>query len=153
MTASVPSEKVLLHSACQEISRNFDTLSIARPHEAPPLGVEGGLDAVDVALDAATNRGNKSLSFTGAKRLDDFAAWATAQESGATLVLGGHSLWFRSFFQMYLPRKEEHECKKRKIVNCGAVAFDLQLRRGAGGAPAYRIDPDSIRVVYGGFQP
>ena len=85
-------------------------------------------------------------------RLMHFAQWALERPE-QTIVVGGHSLWFKNFFQLYLPKDVDHPAKKRKIVNCGAVAFDLQLRRGAGGAPAYRIDPDSIRVVYGGFQP
>ena len=92
------------------------------------------------------------LSLPLPPRLMHFAQWALERPE-QTIVVGGHSLWFKNFFQLYLPKDVDHPAKKRKIVNCGAVAFDLQLRRGAGGAPAYRIDPDSIRVVYGGFQP
>jgi len=146
---------VLLHSSCQEISRNFDTLSVARPAEAPSLGTEGGLDKLNVTLNASSNKGNKSLSFTGVKRLEDFAEWAAAQ-SGKTIVLGGHSLWFRSFFQLYLPKAAEGELaaisKANKIQNCGAVGFTLQVGSAADGSPRYKIEPDSLRVIYLGFE-
>jgi hypothetical protein len=175
-------EPILLHSSCQEISRNFDTMAIAPPRRAPPLHGAAELES-KLNIDGSEHRGNKSLAFTGIKRcaprhaaappaaptarraparrrrrpslpprLMHFAQWALERPE-QTIVVGGHSLWFKNFFQLYLPKDVDHPAKKRKIVNCGAVAFDLQLRRGAGGAPAYRIDPDSIRVVYGGFQP
>jgi len=137
-------EAVLLHSSCQEISRNFDTLSVAGPYEAPALdyGAEVG-----AKLDASSNRGNKSLKFRGMQRVDDFAAWASKRPE-KTIVVGGHSLWFRTFFQVFLPKNVEHIAKKRKIVNCGAVAFTLQANERNG---RYRIDPDSITTVFGGF--
>ena len=50
-------------------------------------------------------------------------------------------------------------CKKKKIVNCGAVGFTLQTASPRGVALAkasplslrHRIDPNSISVIYGGF--
>ena len=51
----------------------------------------------------------------------------------------------------YLPRATDHTCKKRKIVNCGAVGFSLQTGRASDGSLRHRIDPGSISVIYGGF--
>jgi len=158
-------EPVLLHSSLQEISRNFDTQSLACTGGAPPLDTP-------LRMDGATNGGNKSLSFTGMRRLQDFAQWAAARHE-PVVVVGGHSLWspsptvhrlpvttetrcgllnrFRSFFQLYLPRDSDHPGKTRKIVNCGAVGLTLQVGRTAVGEVVHRIDPESINVVYGGF--
>ena len=41
------------------------------------------------------------------------------------VVAGGHSIWFREFFKTYLPFDSECLGKKKKIVNCGMVSFDL----------------------------
>mmetsp|Transcript_24504 Transcript_24504/g.78766 ORF Transcript_24504/g.78766 Transcript_24504/m.78766 type:complete len:346 (-) Transcript_24504:326-1363(-) len=136
-------EPVLLHSSLQEISRNFDTQSLACTGGAPPLDTP-------LRMDGSTNGGNKSLSFTGMRRLQDFAQWAAARHE-PVVVVGGHSLWFRSFFQLYLPRDSDHPGKTRKIVNCGAVGLTLQVGRTAVGEVVHRIDPESINVVYGGF--
>ena len=67
--------------------------------------------------------------------------------------MGGHSLWFKSFFQTYVPHKSDLECKKKKIVNSGAVSFSLYMANESNkdGEPMYRIDPQSVSTVYGGF--
>jgi hypothetical protein len=49
-----------------------------------------------------------------------------------------------------MPRGVQHEAKKLKIVNAGAVAITLE-RGIMDGVTVYRIDPASIKVVYGGF--
>lgn len=140
-------ERVMLHSSCQEISRNFDTLALSPRAAAPRLdsNVTGALDS-SACFDALANAGNKTLSFSGYARLRDFARWALERPE-RTIVVAGHSLWFRSFFQCHLPPTSDHVSKKRKIVNCGVVAFDLSLiSRGTV------IDPNSIVVLYGGFE-
>ena len=60
-------------------------------------------------------------------------------------------LWFKNFFQLYLPKDVDHPAKKRKIVNCGAVAFDLKCGKDASGNDGFSIDSSTVRVVYGGF--
>lgn len=137
-------ERVHLHSSCQEISRNFDTMALAPSAGAPHLPL------VDARFDGSANRGNKSLGFTGARRLHDFVRWA-ADRPESTIIVGGHSLWFKSFFQMFLRPEIDHPSKKRKIVNCGVVGLTLQVMRDAHGVASYQIDPASITVVYGGF--
>jgi len=138
-------EPVHLHSSCQEISRNFDTLSLTPSACAPKFGSDLALE-ISPNFDAACNRGNKSLSFGGYDRLLDFAQWA-ADRPEPTIIITGHSLWFRSFFQVFLPPSCEHVATKRKIVNCGVVGFDLQV----GPSKSFSVDPDSIVVTYGGF--
>jgi hypothetical protein len=66
------------------------------------------------------------------------------------VIVGGHSIWFRSFFRTYLPYTVDHVSKKRKVVNAGCVAFTL-LKATTGQGDKYMIDPKSIKVIYGGF--
>ena len=94
--------------------------------------------------------GNKPVRQQGIKRLEAFAEWAAAQPED-TIVIGGHSLFFREFFRAYLPTGATEglagTARKRKIHNCGVVSFKLH----AGGEGAFCIDPDSITPVYLGF--
>jgi hypothetical protein len=66
------------------------------------------------------------------------------------VIVGGHSLWFRCFFQTFLPYTFGHMCKQKKMVNGGVVAFDL-LKANTKSGPKYMIDSESIVTVYGGF--
>lgn len=143
-------ESVLLHSSCQEISRNFDTMALAPASCAPRLDRATELRAPKASFDGSANKGNKGLRFRGADRLKHFARWA-ADRPESTIVVAGHSLWFRSFFQVYLAEGAEHVCTKRKLVNCGVVGFTLQVSHDADNEERHRIDPASISVVYGGF--
>ena len=40
---------------------------------------------------------------------------------------------------------------RRKIVNCGVVGFTLQHAKHPTHGDVFRIDPDSIESIYGGF--
>lgn len=51
----------------------------------------------------------------------------------------------------YLPRSVDHESKKKKIVNAGAVSFTLE-KGTHDGKTLFRIDPSSISVMMGGFK-
>ena len=67
------------------------------------------------------------------------------------IICGGHSIWFRSFFRTFLPNTIDHVSKTRKIVNCGVVAISLMKATTQSGKSCYMIDPQSIKVVHGGF--
>jgi hypothetical protein len=48
------------------------------------------------------------------------------------IVCAGHSLWFKHFFNTYLPKDapgatEVHDAKDCKLKNGGCVAFDLEV--------------------------
>mmetsp|Transcript_63626 Transcript_63626/g.138501 ORF Transcript_63626/g.138501 Transcript_63626/m.138501 type:complete len:362 (+) Transcript_63626:70-1155(+) len=153
-------------SSLQEISRNVDTLALAAPYMPPPLqammpqGHEADPSSPSHAigsLQAAFHTGSKPLNSHGAHRLEAFCAWVfsscapTAMQPN--IVVAGHSLWFRSFFQAYLPHSSYHECKHKKIVNCGVIAFDLELLQDRGcGVAEYRVVPESIVSLHGGFE-
>jgi hypothetical protein len=153
-------EKVHILSSGQEITRNIDGYSLSAAGCYPgPSWVEvqqPELDKVVSAiysgdhLDASDNKGNKPLSSNGLKRMTDFCSWVftnAAAKDVPNIVLGGHSLWFREFFKTFMPYKSTHEAKSKKMVNCGIVAFDLICLHGR-----YVIDPESVQVVYGGFE-
>ena len=153
-------ERVKVLSSAQEITRNIDGYSLSAPRSFPgPSWIEleqPELDKVVTALysgdhlDGSDNKGNKSLSSTGLKRMNEFCNWLISSDEARdfnTVILGGHSLWFKEFFKTFLPHSCKHEAKSKKIVNCGVVAFDLLCLHGR-----FVVDPESIQVVYGGFE-
>lgn len=149
-------------SCLQEISHNIDTLALAPPFCAPVLRPCENADVATAGSSARTvhhaafNIGNKGLGSHGAHRLEAFCEWVFSPCSPAALqpnvVVAGHSLWFRTFFQVYLPHATYHECKQAKITNCGVIMFDLECLQSEGGRFEYRISPESVVTVYGGFE-
>lgn len=96
--------------------------------------------------------GNKPVTTNGLKRMNlfcDFVFTPSVKED--YVIIGGHSLWFRSFFQTFLPHEFNHISKKKKIVNGGIVAFELMKANTDNDSTTYMIDPKSVSVVYGGF--
>ena len=152
-------DDILLLPALQEISRNPDALTIL-----PPKGVAhptwcddhiSGLPQGTFAklVDTKYHTGNKSLKSNGLIRLNEFASnlFDTNKLPKSTVIAAGHSLFFRSFFQVFLPREFEHISKKKKLVNGGTVMVTLREATLENGRKEYIIDPKSIVVVYGGF--
>lgn len=151
-------EKIIILSSLQEISRNIDTQSLSKPHQIADLpfsritkfcNINGAFDPSDV-YDLSENFGNKTRNFYGIKRLQAFSKWVFMRNE-STIIVGGHSLWFKNFFLTYLPHKSTHEAKQKKMTNSGVVAFTLHRSEDDKGISQYRIDPDSITVLYGGF--
>ena len=99
--------------------------------------------------------GNKPLWTTnGYKRMMEFCHFIFSTGSiihEDYVIVGGHSLWFRSFFRLLLPYDVSHVAKDKKIVNGGIVVFDLLMNDDSYGTPRYMIDPKSIQTIYGGF--
>ena len=153
-----PDDKILILPALQEISRNPDTLCITPPHtHIQASWIEKTSNVCDFQeifssqTDMSLYTGDKPVNTNGLKRMLDFCEFLFSPSvKDSHIVVGGHSLWFRSFFQMFLPYSVHHVSKNRKLVNGGIVVFDLMkadTRRG----PRFMIDPKTIRVVYGGF--
>ena len=159
-------DNIMVLDCLQEISRNPDTLSItpARGSVIPawtdpkPLG-----RFYKDRCDTTKHTGNKPVSTNGLKRLQAFCKNAFEDIDRDAIIVGGHSLWFRSFFRTYLPYSFEHVSKKKKLINGGIVGFSLERiavpsdNNGAkddgnnSSSWAYRIDPKSIVVLHGGF--
>lgn len=175
-------EACWIFSCLQEISRNVDTLALAAPFsapEAPSSFVKAGSSGENASalqeLAALVRRlykecllpsyhlGNKAISGNGGERLHDFCGLVFDDKGpcalSSTVVVTGHSLYFRSFFQTFLPHTSYHVGKNCKMVNCGVVGFELQELREVDpvtnrplSAPTYRIAPESLRSLYGGFE-
>mmetsp|Transcript_52080 Transcript_52080/g.122191 ORF Transcript_52080/g.122191 Transcript_52080/m.122191 type:complete len:356 (-) Transcript_52080:8-1075(-) len=154
------SEHQKLHclTLLQEFSRNIDALSLSPPGHPPhcrPLpSLEGSmLLPPPESFDCAGNTGNKPLRYNPIARLCGFAEWAFmhSKTADAAVVAVGHSLWFRTFFQAFLPHAAQHQAKQRKMTNAAVVAFTLE-RGVIGGKTLYRIEPDSIVLLRGAFR-
>eukprot|EP00285_Hemiselmis_virescens_P004317 CAMPEP_0173414456 /NCGR_PEP_ID=MMETSP1356-20130122/84337_1 /TAXON_ID=77927 ORGANISM="Hemiselmis virescens, Strain PCC157" /NCGR_SAMPLE_ID=MMETSP1356 /ASSEMBLY_ACC=CAM_ASM_000847 /LENGTH=350 /DNA_ID=CAMNT_0014376639 /DNA_START=34 /DNA_END=1086 /DNA_ORIENTATION=- len=150
-------ERVYVLSDLQETSANVDTMTLSKPKGLPPLlslgaALEDEKFEPEKRFEASQNMGQKQIFEPGVTRIARFAGWCfdAKEASGSTIIVSGHSLYFKTFFQMYLGRSVDHVCKKKKIVNAGAVAFTLE-RGTVDGKLLYRIDPSSISVVVGGF--
>lgn len=153
-------DKILLLPSMQEISFNPDALTILPPRGvAHPTWCDDNIDGLSPGtftnlVDTKYHTGNKSLNSNGFLRLNEFCAniFDSSKLPKDTIIATGHSLFFRSFFQLFLPREMEHISKKKKMVNGGTVMVTLvEATLGKDGSKEYMIDPSSIVVVYGGF--
>eukprot|EP00038_Savillea_parva_P018595 m.24442 g.24442 ORF g.24442 m.24442 type:complete len:338 (+) comp4160_c0_seq2:169-1182(+) len=151
-------ERVLIHTALQEISKNPDTVAITKAGEVPK---PSWLDELHTdtkfaghmakALDPSMNMGTKSMDSTGQQRLLDFAAWASDTNiNRGPIVCVGHSFWFREFCREFMPKSVQHDIKTKKITNCGVVMLTMTVDTSSG-KPEYCVDPASLKTIYGGY--
>ena len=142
---------------CILISHNPDTLSLTPPHtpvtaswiekaQLPALQ-----EVFDLQVDYSSHTGNKTIDTNGMKRMDAFNDWVFTLSSYDTVICGGHSLWFRSYFRAFLPQDVKAKWKDKKMVNGGAVALTLMRVKDTQGNWRYAIDEKSVEVIYGGF--
>mmetsp|Transcript_59783 Transcript_59783/g.134908 ORF Transcript_59783/g.134908 Transcript_59783/m.134908 type:complete len:176 (+) Transcript_59783:604-1131(+) len=99
------------------------------------------------------NTGSKGFGSNGMKRMLQFCNWAftdPAAQEADTIIVTGHSLWFRTFFQTFLCGSENHfACKKSKMKNAGVVTFNLiRISPEDAGEPKYMIEPNSLQSVF-----
>ena len=160
-------EQVVMHSGLQEISRNIDTLALAPKGGVPAMpklvtALQGSFD-LETRFECSTNAGNKPLRGTGLTRMTSFLEWAFARRDSdgtSTFIIGGHSLWFRSFFQTFLPPEGQlsasaemaHTARTNKIKNCGIIKLQVHSGTLAAGKRWYKIDEKSISSVEAGFE-
>ena len=153
-----PMDKMLIIPCLQEISRNPDTLSITPAHtQIQASWIEKNYPQYDFQAiftsqtDMSLHTGNKPLNTNGLKRMLEFCDFVfSGSVKEDYVIVGGHSIWFRTFFKTFLPYSVYHVSKNKKIVNGGIITFELMkvdTRRGA----KYMIDPKTIKPVYGGF--
>jgi len=149
-------DKIIILSELQEISRNPDALTILTAKDStlkcawtdPPFLS----DILTHQTDTSLNHGNKPIDSNGFKRIQSFCDLLFSDiVNKDAVVVAGHSLWFRSFFQTYLPYNFEHIAKKKKLINGGCVGLVLQRVKAKEGTFKYMIDPKSITVLHGGF--
>jgi len=84
--------------------------------------------------------------------MHEFAEWCFHEvDESTTVIAGGHSLYFKSFFNTFLPHHVNHIGKKNKIHNSGVVGLTLR-RAVVNDKLVYCIDPDSISNIYLGWK-
>lgn len=155
-----PDDKILIVTALQEISRNPDTLSITPPHSPVQASwIEKTISTsmcdypklLSSQVDVSLHVGDKPINTNGLQRMQEFCDFCFSPSVNEDyIIVGGHSIWFRSFFNMFLPFSVHHVAKNKKIINGGIVTFDL-LKAETKRGPKYMIDPKTIQVIYGGF--
>eukprot|EP00457_Paulinella_chromatophora_P008857 gb/GEZN01008906.1/.p1 GENE.gb/GEZN01008906.1/~~gb/GEZN01008906.1/.p1 ORF type:complete len:340 (+),score=32.50 gb/GEZN01008906.1/:50-1069(+) len=144
-------EAVHILSSLQEISFNIDCVALAPPGVVPDLHhIDKLLPTPFDRYDVSSNLGNKPIFGTGLARMLDFCMWCFGREED-TIIVAGHSLYWRFFFKTFLPHNFQHTAKLNKMSNTGIVMFDLQRAPTANG-PVYRIVPESLRSVYLGWE-
>mmetsp|Transcript_23581 Transcript_23581/g.34278 ORF Transcript_23581/g.34278 Transcript_23581/m.34278 type:complete len:360 (-) Transcript_23581:179-1258(-) len=152
--------KITIHPSLQEIARNPDTLSITPPHtpvtaswiEQDYKPIPDLQHLLHSHVDVSGHIGNKPIDTNGLKRMTAFNEYVFSSDvEESYVIVGGHSIWFRTFFKTFLPYGVDHVSKKKKIVNCGAVALTLMKTKTEKDGVVYMVDPKSIQVIYGGF--
>lgn len=152
-------DQILILPALQEISRNPDALTITPAKgQVVPAWTDPKIlaDIYKTNVDTSLHTGNKAVTSNGLLRLQEFCKLAFEDIQKDNIIVGGHSLWFRSFFRTFLPYSSDHVSKKKKLINGGIVGFTLQRIKVKGSnddglSYKYMIDPTSIVVLHGGF--
>eukprot|EP00750_Incisomonas_marina_P022239 INCI4956.1.p1 GENE.INCI4956.1~~INCI4956.1.p1 ORF type:complete len:396 (-),score=68.95 INCI4956.1:521-1708(-) len=149
-------ERIILLDSLQEMSRNVDTNALAGPGEYPEMSVVqrtlGRSFSPAATLDASQSTGNKGMFSKALPRMEKFNNWCFGQQEPAIVISSGHSLWIMNYFRTFLPKASTHVAKTNKVVNCGAVAFDLVQGKTPDGKIWHKIDEASITVIHGGFK-
>mmetsp|Transcript_55587 Transcript_55587/g.166597 ORF Transcript_55587/g.166597 Transcript_55587/m.166597 type:complete len:374 (-) Transcript_55587:326-1447(-) len=150
-------DNILILPQLQEISRNPDALSITPPKgSVVPSWIDREVNEAyferlyKEQVDTSLHNGNKPVNTNGLKRLEAFCSVAFNEIKKDTIIAGGHSLWFRSFFRTYLPHNFDHISKKKKLINGGCASFTL-MKKSTEAGDKFMIDPKSVNVIYGGF--
>jgi len=156
LKTSPQKDKMILMTSLQEISRNVDTLSLTPARQLPQCpSKEADMKNMGdlmthfyrTRVDRKHNEGNKTLKQKAIRRQEQFNKWVFDQKAD-TIIVAGHSIWFREYFKSFLPKVSKHVAKTSKIANGGVIAFDLYK----DSKSVLRIDQQSIKEVYGGFE-
>lgn len=157
-------ERIFVDSFLQEATRQIDAQSFSsspgRLADCPIYGVPSRA-ALAKTFDPAYNLGSKDLKSNVITRTTGFVsrifnlggvvAYAPAggrNEDIKTIVVVGHSGWFRAFFRRFLPKDSTHISKKNKMRNGAVVSFDLAYRAAASEVV---IEESTINSLYLGF--
>jgi len=104
-------------------------------------------------LEMSNHDGYKSKDLRGDERLQTFINWLfNTKNLCDTIIISGHSLWLRKFFQAYLPNKFNYDGKTQKIVNGGVIACEFTKYELQNQIIRYKIEPNSCQTIVGGFE-
>ena len=138
----------------QEITYNPDGNAVAPPYNPPPVSwIEAEIAEPDIVraykskLDMSMHTGTKDITSNGLRRMMEFNEWLFNANSAEMVVAVGHSLWFKSYFNEFLPRRSDATVKKKKLPNCGMVEFVVECVTDFENNPVYLIDASSIKTL------
>lgn len=123
-----------LYGKLQEMTRNVDGIALAanaKTRPPCPHSEVKDLEALYRTLDVSQYEGAKPLvqfKKDGLRRIFGFANFLLSDKS-PTIICGGHSIYFRTFFRIFYP-DNTHECHKQKVANGGVVKFTFEVRDG-----------------------
>jgi hypothetical protein len=138
------------------VTFNIDGLSLAKA-QTPPVLADDELAALntrrsdfhaDRYMDASENSGDKAVRGRGIVRMQEFCKWCFTREE-SSIITAAHSLYFRFFFQSFLPYASKFDGKENKMGNGAVVSFTLWEGEGGG----YVIEESTITVLHGHFEP
>lgn len=153
-------EKIHILSSLQEITFNVDGLALAKPYTSPILADEeiaalSGTTRADFNpdryYDCKDNAGDKPVRGQGITRMLEFCKWCFDRDE-PTIIAGGHSFYFRFFFQTFLPEASMHISKKAKMANGCVVSFTLWEGEDPNGGTGYMVDESTIKVLHNNFE-
>jgi len=138
-----------------EQSRNFDCVPLSAPHEVPPLpDLVDRIDEHELGwgmFDPSGNTGDKPIrsKAKGFKRMENFVDFCFQPELERTTIIAvGHSLYYKRFFNCFLPHSQKSPAKEYKMQNACAVGLTLQRQMGNKGKWVYRIHPKQVCELY-----
>jgi len=153
-------ERIHVLSSLQEITFNVDGVALAKPYSSPVLADEelGALTSVtradfdpDRYFDCSENAGDKPVRGKGVNRMLEFCHWCFKRDE-PVIIAAGHSLYFRFFFQTFLPYTSQHEGKKSKMANGCVVKFTIWEGKDPNQEDRYVIEEASIKVLHQDFE-
>jgi hypothetical protein len=154
-------EKVHILSCLQEVTFNIDGVALAKPQGFPELcheeleafGMSSKTFQPERYYNASENDGDKPVNSHGIDRIREFCQWCFERDE-PTIIAAGHSLYFRYFFDTFLPKSSAHEARRDKMENCAVISFTLYRAKPSksGAKYHYRIDEQSIKADYLGFE-
>lgn len=161
----VTGERIIVDSTLQEGSRNIDAQSLNCFEQrliSSPVHIWKTAKEQSCVFDPKFNQGNKKLSSTVFTRMDDFVrhVFGGSQNGGYvpssggtnadvdTIIVVGHSGWFKSFFLRFLPETSTHVGRKKKMETSACVAVDLVRDEATG---LVYIEESSIKPLFKGF--
>eukprot|EP01083_Nonionella_stella_P016726 46713_1 len=162
-------EKIYLLSTLQELTRNIDGLSLSvNNRELPPISkhIQSNqsnphmMNEVqwqqwfDDKLDISMKDGVKCKYKRGDERIHGFIEWMFSGRNSEyeTVIVCGHSIWIKTFFNAFLPRNVSHDAKQYKMHNAGVVTLAFTQYVLKNGTTKYNIDPHSIHSIFKGFE-
>ncbi|EUD65790.1 hypothetical protein C922_03773 [Plasmodium inui San Antonio 1] len=140
-------ENVYLLKSLQELSRNVDSITLFNFYHKYVTPKTKNYVSDDV--DALIKQKVKVAPQTNKRRFLDTLSYIFSDPNNIFIIFG-HSLWFLSFFRSFL--EPPHKARNHKMKNSSVVVFNISKYKDEHGEEQYQIDPDSVKVVFKGFE-